>query len=109
MIDLGLNRRPDPTKTQLEEAHQDSLRARRLLENEDFKWWKQRLEAAVEVQKDKLVWAKKQEPSRFVSQCGMIQGIVRVYRELETMADNLESVTSQLEEHDRRNKERPVA
>ena len=96
MIRLGLK---DPTEEQLLAALTDALKARRLLENDDFKWWTEKLEMGEEKHKNNLIYDS--EPAEFYRHQGAIRTIRLSLKELRFRAEQVEALEERLKQYDR--------
>ena len=90
---------PLPPKAKLIEKEKDALRSIALLQDPNFIAWRKQVEAGIAKQIRKLV-EKDDEKKR-----GMIQGVERLFSELELKASSLERIRLQLEEHEQRDKQ----
>ena len=110
MIELGLRERMFAARTE-EQIRKDltkAAKARNILENEDFKWWVDNVvDRRVETHTAALVW-KDMEPREYHVTRGVVQGVMRVLKELRRDADSVERLEEELSEYDARNRS-PVA
>jgi len=97
MIDLGLNRPAvgQLSERDLEQARARSVRARELLANAHFVWWRGVATEGLQKMRNKVVHSDITEVQRAVLR-GKIQGVAQILRELEMMAESLESIEAQL-------------
>jgi hypothetical protein len=108
MIQLGLNQpqSPQPTEADLRKALFEAARSRNLLNNEDFKWWIEKLEGGLEKHYRKLAWSE-EEPHKYHKRRGMIQAIEKGLEELRLRASQVETLEERLKFYDQRTE--PVA
>jgi hypothetical protein len=96
MISLDLQ---EPTEEQLMTALKDAIRARNLLENEDFLWWIGKLEEGAERHQKKLV--HDDEPMHFYRRQGTIKAVVKGLDELRLRAAQVEAIEERLKLYDK--------
>lgn len=98
MISLGLNERGDIrplNRAQLEHQRARAVKARRLLDYEDFRWWRKEVDVGLQKLRTKLENHNLDDRQTQVIR-GKIRGIAQILRELEVIADGLEHVEAQL-------------
>lgn len=91
MKGLGLGLTPEgsaPTPEALEAARVKAVRAARLASNEDFVWWRGLVTKGIERRKHTLVWSGMPDCDIHMVR-GIIQGLEKVLKELDTMAAGL--------------------
>lgn len=102
MIELGLQK---PTEEQLLANLKESLRARKLIENEDFKWWVEKLEEGEKRLRNKLITDN--EAVEFHRHQGGIITIRLYLKKLHFCAAQVETLEERLKQYDRA--KQPVA
>jgi len=96
MIKLDLHER---TEEQLLASLKESLRARKLLENEDFKWFVKKLEEGEEKLRNRLVTDN--EPAEFYRHQGGVITLRLNLKKLHFCADQVEALEERLKFYDR--------
>lgn len=95
----------EQSRTDLEIAKRRALRARGLLENDDFKWWIGELRENIVSTTHKLVYIDMNDTKRHTYR-GIIQGVERALHGLAKTADSLDSIDKKLEILDERDRQR---
>ena len=93
----------EQTRTDLEITKRRALRARNLLENDDFRQWVGELRENIRVTTHKLVYTS-MDDAPFHTYRGIIQGVERALHGLAKTADALEAIDKKLETLDERDR-----
>lgn len=95
-------RSAEVTRESLERKKRKALRARSLIENEDFKWWVGELkETLLKHTTHQLVYNDVQDSQRHTYR-GIIIGVERALHRLAQLADTLDAIDRELEALDAR-------
>ena len=101
MTKLNLNEYSTPkvTEDQVRETLHKCQRAARLLQNKDFITWRADIEIGIQRQIERLIGNSDGADRKR----GIIQGVRKLYSELEIQASQIEEMTRRLETYEQRN------
>jgi len=86
------------TEDELRTQQVRAIRARRLLDNEDFRWWTDEvIQPYTNKLHVKIAWTEMDDRDIHIHR-GIIRGVQRVLRDLNTMASKLTAIDDKLEQ-----------